>query len=66
MSRTMNRLQQSELPGFQQHHVANPPSSPRFHRGASIALSLLILLVSLVDRRRWFYSINSVQQKRRR
>lgn len=45
MSRTMNRLQQSELPGFQQHHVANPPSTPRSYRGASIALSLLILLV---------------------
>lgn len=45
MSRTMNRLQQSELPGFQQHHIANPSSTPRSHRGASIALSLLILLV---------------------
>ncbi|MDK9737583.1 general secretion pathway protein GspB [Vibrio sp. D404a] len=64
MSRTMNRLQQSELPGFQQHHVANPPSPPRSHRGASIALSLLILLVpSLIVAGGLLYQQRSTETK---
>lgn len=45
MSRTMSRLQQSEMPGFQQHLVSTQTPKLRSHRGASIALSLLILLV---------------------
>lgn len=45
MSRTMSRLQKSEMPGFQQHLVSTQAPKLRSHRGASIALSLLILLV---------------------
>ena len=45
MSRTMSRLQKSEMPGFQQHVVSTQAPKLRSHRGASIALSLLILLV---------------------
>ena len=45
MSRTMSRLQKSEMPGFQQHLVSTQAPKLRSHRGASIAMSLLILLV---------------------
>ena len=45
MSRTMSRLQKSEMPGFQQHLASTQAPKLRSHRGASIALSLLILLV---------------------
>lgn len=45
MSRTMSRLQKSEMPGFQQHIVSTQAPKLRSHRGASIAMSLLILLV---------------------
>ncbi|QFT08752.1 general secretion pathway protein GspB [Vibrio sp. THAF190c] len=45
MSRTMSRLQKSEMPGFQQHLVSTQTPKLRSHRGASIAMSLLILLV---------------------
>ncbi|MDK9764134.1 general secretion pathway protein GspB [Vibrio sp. D420a] len=45
MSRTMSRLQKSEMPGFQLHLVSTQAPKLRSHRGASIALSLLILLV---------------------
>ena len=45
MSRTMSRLQKSEMPGFQQHVVSTQVPKLRSHRGASIAMSLLILLV---------------------
>lgn len=45
MSRTMSRLQKSEMPGFQQHVVSTQAPKLRSHRGASIAMSLLILLV---------------------
>jgi general secretion pathway protein B len=41
----MSRLQKSEMPGFQQHLVSTQAPKFRSHRGASIALSLLILLV---------------------
>tara|TARA_Y100000588_G_scaffold25242_1_gene25104 strand:- start:28 stop:957 length:930 start_codon:yes stop_codon:yes gene_type:complete len=45
MSRTISRLQKSEMPGFQQHLVSTQAPKLRSHRGASIAMSLLILLV---------------------
>ena len=45
MSRTMSRLQKSEMPGFQQHLVSTQAPKLRSHRGASIVMSLLILLV---------------------
>mgnify|MGYP000002886653 CR=1 FL=1 len=45
MSRTMSRLQTSQMPGFQQHLVSTQAPKLRSHRGASIALSLLLLLV---------------------
>lgn len=45
MSRTISRLQKSEIPGFQQHLVSTQAPKLRSHRGASIAMSLLILLV---------------------
>ncbi|GMM89300.1 general secretion pathway protein GspB [Vibrio fortis] len=45
MSRTMSRLQKSEMPGFQQHLMSTQAPKLRSHRGASIAMSLLILLV---------------------
>jgi general secretion pathway protein B len=41
----MSRLQKSEMPGFQQHLVSTQAPKLRSHRGASIAMSLLILLV---------------------
>ena len=58
MSRIMQELKQSELRGYQSHHVPNSAVAISKKKGSSLAMGLLLLLVpSLLVGVRWLISL---------